>query len=51
MADLQTFKRWLAIPHLILPVLMSILWIRILSLEPVAEPIYCLPQHLHLLDK
>ena len=51
MADLQTFKRWLAIPHLILPVLMSILWIRILSLEPVVEPIYCLPQHLHLLDK
>ena len=47
MADLQTFKRWLATPHLILPILMSLLWIRNLSLKPVAEPIYCLPQHLH----
>ena len=33
---------WLAASHLILPVLMSGLWIRNLSLKPVAEPIYCL---------
>ena len=46
-ADLQTFRRWLATPHLILPVLMSLLWIRNLPLKPVAQPIYCLPQHLH----
>ena len=46
MADLQTFRRWLATPYLILPVLMSLLWTRNLSLKPVAEPIYCLPQHI-----
>ena len=44
MADLQTFRRWLATPYLILQVLMSLLWTRNLSLKPVAEPIYCLPQ-------
>ena len=50
-ADLQTFKRRLATPHLILPVLMSFLWIWNLYLKPVAEPIYCLPQHFMLSDK
>ena len=46
-ADLQTSRRWLATPHLILLVLMSLLWIRSLSLKPLAEPMYCLLQHLH----
>ena len=46
-ADLRTFRRWLATPNLILPVLMSLLWIQSLSLKPVAEPMYCLPQHLN----
>ena len=48
--DLQTFKRWLATPHLILPVLISLLWIRNLSFKPAAEPIYCLTQHLHAIS-
>ena len=39
-ADLQTFKRWLA-THLILPSLMSLLWIQNLFLKLLAESIYC----------
>ena len=50
-ADLQTSRRWLATPHLILLVLMPLLWIQNLSLTPVAGRIYCFPQHLMLSDK
>ena len=51
MVDLQTFKRWLATPHLILPVLISPLWILNLCLRPAAESIYCLLQHLQVIKE
>ena len=41
MANLQTFTRQLATPHLISTILMSLLWVWNLSLKPVAETIYC----------
>ena len=42
----QTLRRWFATPHLILPVFISLWWILKLSLKPVGDPTYCLPQHL-----
>ena len=51
MPDLQTFERWLDPPHLILPVSISLLWIRNLSLKPVPQPIYCLLQHLQFIKQ
>ena len=41
----QTLRRWFAIPHLTLPVFTLLLWILNLSLKPVVDPAYCLPQH------
>ena len=41
----QTLRRWFATPTLILPVFIPFLWILNLSLKPVADPTYCLPQN------
>ena len=42
----QKLRKWLATPHLTLPVFISILWILNDSLKLVVDPTYCLPPHL-----
>ena len=42
----QTLSRLFFTPHLILSVFVSLLGILNVSLKPVADPTYCLPQHL-----
>ena len=42
----QTLRRWFATPHLTLPVFILFLWILNVSLKLLADPTYCLSQHL-----
>ena len=42
----QTLRRWVAIPHLTLPVFVLFLWILNVSLKLMAVPTYCLSWHL-----